>query len=166
MGIVFNAEEILKIAEKIEENGIVFYQSSASRFDDPASRKLLLELADMEEGHKAIFSKMRENLPEEQRKQTTFDPDGLLDEYLKAFADGYIFPIDLLPEQALETCKSLQDVLDFAIQREKDSVVFYLGLKDIVPEALGKDKIDKIIREEMSHITLLSKRKAEIIKSM
>ena len=43
------------------------------------------------------------------------------------------------------------------ILAEKDSIVFYLGMKEIVPENLGKTKIDQIIKEEMAHIKLLSK---------
>lgn len=39
----------------------------------------------------------------------------------------------------------------------KDSIVFYLGMKEMVPENFGKAKIDAIIKEEMTHIKLLSK---------
>jgi len=44
-----------------------------------------------------------------------------------------------------------------AIGLEKDSIVFYLGMKDAVPERLGRSRIDDIIREEMSHVYLLSR---------
>jgi len=30
-------------------------------------------------------------------------------------------------------------------------------MKDVVPEKMGKDKMDNIIKEEMGHIRLLSK---------
>jgi rubrerythrin len=39
---------------------------------------------------------------------------------------------------------------------EKDSIVFYVGIKDLVPEKLGKNKIDNIIDEEKKHILLLA----------
>ena len=45
-----------------------------------------------------------------------------------------------------------------AILAEKDSIVFYLGMKDLVPEGLGQSRLDGIIKEEMSHINLLSRR--------
>lgn len=48
-------------------------------------------------------------------------------------------------------------IIKYAMAAEKDSIVFYLGMKDLVPENMGKKKIDEIIREEMSHIRLLSK---------
>ena len=38
---------------------------------------------------------------------------------------------------------------------EKESIVFYLGLRDLVPAKLGKDKVERILREEMSHVALL-----------
>jgi rubrerythrin len=51
----------------------------------------------------------------------------------------------------------LEGILKEAITAEKDSIVFYLGMKELVPETLGKKRIDAIIKEEMSHIKLLSK---------
>jgi len=38
---------------------------------------------------------------------------------------------------------------------EKDSIVFYVGIKEAIPPDWGKAKIDAIIREEMGHISLL-----------
>jgi len=49
-----------------------------------------------------------------------------------------------------------EDIFRMAIGLEKDSIVFYLGMKDAVPERLGRSKIDRIIKEEMVHIAILS----------
>ena len=51
----------------------------------------------------------------------------------------------------------MEDILKEAITAEKDSIVFYLGMKDLVPQALGKNRIDAVIKEEMAHIRTLSK---------
>jgi rubrerythrin len=72
-------------------------------------------------------------------------------------ADGRVFDVRSNPAEKLSGKESLKDIVQFAIGMEKDSIVFYLGVKDMVPSALGKDKIDAIIREEMRHITILSK---------
>lgn len=61
---------------------------------------------------------------------------------------------------ALAPNVSMRDVLAFAIQRERESVVFYTGLKDAVPDAADKLRIETIIREEMGHITLLGRKLA------
>jgi len=58
----------------------------------------------------------------------------------------------------------MKEILKAAILAEKDSIVFYLGMKEMVPEDFGKAKIDIITKEEMSHIKLLSTRLAALKK--
>ncbi len=53
------------------------------------------------------------------------------------------------------------EILKAALTAEKDSIVFYLGMKDLVPESLGKNKIDDIIKEEMSHIKIIGNKLRE-----
>ena len=57
----------------------------------------------------------------------------------------------------LGRCGSVAILLDLAAMEEilKGSIIFYLGMKEIVPENFGKSKIDTIIKEETSHIKLL-----------
>jgi rubrerythrin len=52
--------------------------------------------------------------------------------------------------------ESLQEILRIAIDLEKKSILHYLGLREMVPPRLGKDKIDAIISEERKHIVQLS----------
>ncbi len=46
--------------------------------------------------------------------------------------------------------KRMRDLLELALSFEKDSVVFYVGVKDLVPPEVGKEQVDEIIKEEMS----------------
>jgi rubrerythrin len=39
---------------------------------------------------------------------------------------------------------------------EKDSILFYLGFKDMIPQQSGKDRIGEIIKEERRHVFQLS----------
>ena len=41
------------------------------------------------------------------------------------------------------------------LSMEKNSIIFYLGLEEYVPERAGKDKVKAIIRQEIGHIALL-----------
>ena len=77
--------------------------------------------------------------------------------YLKAMADGYVFDVKKDPAAQLTGKESAKDILTEAIGKEKDSIVFYLGLKEFAPESLGKDKIEGIIKEEMRHIGYLNR---------
>jgi rubrerythrin len=51
----------------------------------------------------------------------------------------------------------MKAILKDAITAEKDSIVFYLGMRDAVPDDAGRSRLDDVIKEEMGHIRLLSK---------
>jgi rubrerythrin len=46
--------------------------------------------------------------------------------------------------------------VDIAIGLEKESILFYLGLKDLVPPEHGQEKLDEIIDQERQHIIQLN----------
>jgi len=46
-------------------------------------------------------------------------------------------------------------VVAIAVGLEKESILFYVGIKDMVPPKFGRDKIDQIIREEAQHVAQL-----------
>jgi len=151
MSFEFNIDEILEIAEQIERNGARFYRNAAKKIPNFEKKALLVELAEMEDDHEQIFKKMRESLSEDEKMMTSFDPENEASSYLKALADTRIFY-----EKEIDF-SSIKEILKSAITAEKDSIVFYLGMKDVISDNIGKDKIDVIIREEMGHIKLLSK---------
>lgn len=151
MSIDFNADEVFEIAEQIERNGAKFYRSVAEKITDTGKKQLLTDLAEMEDEHEQTFKSLRSELTQDEKIVTTFDPEGESELYLRALADTRVFY-----EKEVDT-SSIEEVLKSAITAEKDSIVFYLGMKDVVPAHLGKQKLDDIIKEEMDHIRLLSK---------
>ena len=158
MGIDFNADEVFEMAEQIERNGAKFYRNAAENIADADKKKLLNDLAKMEDEHEQTFKNLRAKLSQDEKVMTTFDPEGDSEKYLRSLADTRVFY-----EKDIDTT-SLEEVFKSAIVAEKDSIVFYLGMKDVVPEHLGKQKLDWIIKEEMGHIRLLSKELLEIKK--
>ena len=152
MSFDFNANEILIMAEKIEQNGANFYRKAAENVTDQQEKEFLLQLALMEDNHEKIFSSLRANLSEAEKKGQSFDPDNEAVQYCKALADMRVF------FEKKSDFSSMKEIIKSAILAEKDSIVFYIGMKELVPASLGKDKIDTIIKEEMSHINLLTKK--------
>lgn len=146
----FNIDEILKMAEQIERNGGKFYRDAAKNVKEKAHTGMLLELAEMEDQHEKTFAALRAELTEAEKKSTVFDPEDESAVYLKALADTRVFY-----EKTIDTT-SIKEILKEAITAEKDSIVFYLGMKELVPKRLGQTKMDIIIKEEMSHIRLLA----------
>ena len=153
--MILNADEILKIAEQIERNGIAFYERAAERFQG-GEQRTLLDLAKMERNHERAFASMRRELADADEGLNAFDPEGEAERYLAAFADGQIFDLNADPLALLGRQESVQGILELAIDLEKDSVVFYVAIKEAVPESLGKNRIEKIIKEEMDHSILLN----------
>lgn len=162
MGISFNANEIFEMAEQIERNGSSFYRRVAKSFKDANFCQKLLDLAAMEDEHERIFHAMRADLSGQEGVVSGFDPSGQAALYLQAIADSKVFDVRKDPTERLTGKETLEEILLMAIGIEKDSIIFYQGIKEMVPERLGKDRVEAIIKEEMGHITTLSKELASL----
>ena len=162
MSIPFNADEIFQIAEQIERNGARFYRRASQGFTDARARELLLDLAIAEDEHEKAVAAMRAKLARQEREPTVADPYGEAVWYLQAMAGGQLFDVKADPSELLTGKETMEEILRTAIGLEKDSIVFYLGMKDIVPEELGKPRVDAIIKVEMGHIAALTKALASL----
>ncbi len=156
MSISFNAKDIFEIAKRIERNGAAFYRKAAECATDPDVKQMLLNLAAMEDNHFDSFDEIEKALSPDESRPTAFDPDDMSIRYLEAIADGKVFDLKVKPADMLKGDEPLESIINTAIGLEKDSIVFYLGIRKLVPKAMGIDKIDDIIREEMSHVAILS----------
>jgi rubrerythrin len=156
---IFSAGEIFQMGVEIEKNGRAFYTACALAATDEGVKKLCEELSHWEGEHVAIFERLRNKLPPEASLETSHDPDNELAMYLKAAADGHVFvvkDIGALVAAANTAAKMLAQALSF----EKDSVVVYTAMSRMVSEHLGKKDLDKIIDEELKHISILTKKLA------
>lgn len=165
MRSIFNADEVFEMAEQIERNGAKFYRKVAEGIPESSTHQLLIMLAEMEDEHEKTFATIREDMLKQGQVSTVspvFDPDNQATLYLKAIADGRVFDIRVDTSERLTGKETMEEVLQTAIGLEKDSIVFYLGIKEFVPEKLGADKIEDIIKEEMAHITYLNKELAAL----
>jgi rubrerythrin len=147
----FNANEVFEMAEQMERNGAKFYRNAAEATEDSTNKEMLMRLAKMEDAHEKIFESMRAELTAAEKASTVFDPSSEASLYLRALADTRVFF-----EKEIDVT-SMVEILKSAIEAEKDSIVFYLGMKEAVPKNLGKGRIEAIIKEEMGHIRMLSK---------
>jgi rubrerythrin len=151
----FNAFEVFEIAEQIERNGAAFYRKAAGLLDQPQLVKMFLDLAEWEAKHEEVFADMRRQLSEQGRELRSFEiEDAPLD--AKAMAGLAAFGISPDPTEQLTGDETKQEILRMALQKEKDSIVYYTGLKGFVPNEGGKDKIDDVIAEEMHHIRIIN----------
>lgn len=155
MGITFNADEIFEMAEEIERNGARFYRKAAEHACDEATKQWLLDMAVMEDGHVTVFAEMRKQLGAPEKAQMVFDPDNEAVLYLQAMADSRGTEGKKSATKELTGTETIREIIEAALNAEKNSVVFYFSLKTFVSEKAGKDKVEGIILEEIKHITAL-----------
>ncbi len=152
----FNASEVFRIAVEIKGSCIVFYEKAKSVTKDPEVQKLFEDLAREEGEHRARLEEMSEKLPKDAWKPTVSDPEQELDFYIKMMADQHMFSsIEELDAQ-LEAVKETKDALRLALQFEKDSVIFFLGMQEATCEGKDRDLIALLIKEEQDHVRRLS----------
>ncbi len=152
MTVELSAYEVFQIAEQVERNGRKFYTRAAELFSDSSVSKMFRDLAGWEQRHEEMFSDMRKALGAIEGRRSEED---LLPE-AKLMAGLAVFGIQSDPSVELSGAESKTDVLRTALQKERDSVVFYTGLKDFVTDAEGIERVDMVIKEEMRHIRIIS----------
>lgn len=155
MDLEMSGYEVLEIAEKIERSGVKFYRRAAGLCEDTGISTLLVQLAQWETRHIEVFKQMRERLAGEHWQLQDAAPDriGALD--ARALAGLAVFGIQPDPNQELTGDENKADVLRIAIEKEKDSIVYYTGLRDFVPKEIDRKAVEEIIQEEMKHVRIL-----------
>lgn len=155
MSITFNADEIFEMAVQIERNGAKFYREAAGNASDAGVKEMLLSLAVMEDGHELTFSQMRKELSAEDKASNMFDPDNEAAQYLQTMADFHGTEGKASSSEKLTGNESVAEVLKIAMQAEKNSIAFYVGIKDLLVTKSGQQKIQAIIIEEMAHVSTI-----------
>jgi rubrerythrin len=149
----YSGKEIIEIAVRIEENGNEFYTSAAEAIKENNDIKgLLLDLAEKELMHIAIFQKLEERFEAEKFE---FNADEASD-YISYLADQHIFGKAGTGKALAKTVHTPKDALEIAFKFETDSVTFYQELEKRT-ESDAKNLIHQIIEEEMEHAAEIKK---------
>ena len=151
---VFTAGELLDVAVGIERNGVAYYDSLAQLSGDAGLKRTYEQLAQMERGHVGLFQKMRTSAGVS--GPVVPGPDELeYGEYLKALIDSSVFTDDKVARDLAKRAAGPAEALQLALGAEKDSILFYSAMRDLVPQS-ERAAVDSIIGEEKQHIRELS----------
>jgi rubrerythrin len=157
MAVSFTAFEIFEIAEQLERNGAKFYRDAAAAAKDKSMQRFFLQLAGVEDNHEKVFAEMRKSLQDETDDTKVFDPNNEMVYYLKMMAKSAGWEGKAAPQAEFTGHETPAEILKRAVEAEKSSINYYLGLKEFVPSPAGKKKVDEIIKEEMSHAVTLQR---------
>jgi rubrerythrin len=148
---VFDANDILKVAVNIEENGEQFYRYAVGLTEDKETKELFEYLANEEVNHQRTFQDLLSKMPASTPRESY--PGEYL-AYIQSYTDKIIFTKEEL-EEKLPEIKDILSAIDFAIQRELDSILYYHEMKNFVSEHQHRS-IDQIINEERKHFSNLA----------
>jgi rubrerythrin len=145
----FSIREIVEQAIQTEKLGNEFYTKMAEKFHDNKELKKLFEILSAHEvRHGNSFIALKEKVKDE-------EPEGWeeVTPYLRAIVDSEFFlgKDKCLP--SLEHVKTALEAVDFALCFERETLLYYYTLREATKE---KEILDKIIREEKSHIIWLN----------
>jgi len=157
----YSVNEIIELAVQIEHNGYAFYHEATKHKGlDDKSLNLLTNLRDQELNHEKIFLALRDN---EDMKNLTLTQDWeLVASYLKTITDSRIFNTENAAIRVATNAKDVKDILDYAIQFEKDTLLFFHSVKDALTNSKAQSAVARIIHEEISHVLRLNDYKATL----
>ncbi|NLD72742.1 MAG: ferritin family protein [Chloroflexi bacterium] len=158
MTIQMTGADVIDMAVQTETRGEQFYRQAAQAAEHPEARSLFEYLATEEARHRAVFSGLSAGIVAAEIDPQTW-AEALL--YIEATVDRAFFrgagaPLKEIPAGADEA-----DLLRQAIAFEKETLLFFLSLHDLV-QPNSQRLIDDIVREERSHVVSLAKMLAEV----
>jgi len=161
MSIIFSGSELLEMALGIERNGAAFYQALAEKTKDNSARAIYEHLAAEEVKHLNTFQAMLDAVGSYQ------PPEGYAEEYqlyLQSLVDSSVFTDVAHARQIAARLSSQAEALDIGIQAEKDSILFYTEMQNLVKPA-DHQIILNIKNQERDHLKQLSRLKKTIPKA-
>ena len=150
MASFINAADVVAAAIEIERRGHAFYCSVQEKTERPDDKEFFAFMAEEEKRHGAIFQNMLMRIG-----GLRLPPGSEVDEYLEYLTN--LLNSHTLFVPGLEV-RILEAPLYQALQFEKDSLLFFIEMENLVPDA-EKPHVRACADEERRHIKLLSKRR-------
>jgi rubrerythrin len=158
----FSIDEICRLGIQLEQSGIDYYTHMMDRFPQEEFKKLFQKLIKMEENHQQELQKIK--------RRRTGSSECLIDSesstYINALLAENVY-MDATHLKAVEDkIETIVDVLNLAIEMEKETILFYLGLNVGLEGVITHEEhqiIKDVTSEEREHLKELALLKAEYI---
>jgi len=146
---MFSISEIFDLAVRIEKNGENFYRDALKKISNPILLSLLQRLADEEVKHREWFANKRETV---KVKSDDLQLDEMGSTILQDILGDQSFS---LKEADPSKIDKVEELLQLAVEFEKDTILFYEMIKAFIEDAEALGHLEEIIEEENRHIHLL-----------
>ena len=155
MANVFAGSEIVEMGIQIENNGKDFYETLTGQSKDGKAKEIFKYLGEEEKKHIATFQKILDAVHKYEPPESY---PGEYFAYMKALASEYVFTQKDKGKEIAGKAKSDKEAVRLGIKFEKDSIIFYEGMKKVVPDR-QHDVVDTLIAQEKNHFHKLSELK-------
>lgn len=153
MSKIYSLEEILEMAVKIEEDGVIFYETLANRTKDKRAVEIYKYLAGEEKEHIAVFKSIYKDLTGRTFGKAFTEEEANL--YIHSLVENRIFkdPKDI--ENFVKDVIDEFSVIELAIRIEKDTILYYYEILEDL-EDREKNLVREIIKQEKTHVYRLN----------
>lgn len=152
MGNIFSGSEIVELGVQIEKNGKDFYETLFLKSENQKTKYIFNFLMTEEEKHITVFKGI---LSQVEKYEPPESYPGEYFAYMNALASEYVFTQKDKGKEIAQSIKSDQEAIELGIGFEKDSIVFYEGMKKVIPD-FDLMIVDKLIEQEQHHLEMLS----------
>ena len=157
MSNVYYGADLINIAIDIERRGIMFYDIMAKSTDNEDARVVFEELVEMERDHITTFEDMLNDAEIRESQGASSQRS----DYLQSLIDEAVFTDDLITSEMASQADNDIKALELGISAEKDSILFYYEIRDVLPPQ-ASPVITRIINEEKSHLQQLTEIKKKL----
>lgn len=158
MGNIFAGSEIVEIGVQIEKNGKDFYEAISAQSKNALAKDVFQFLAGEEAKHIEIFKNI---LGSVEKYAPSEAYPGEYFAYMNALASEHIFTQKDKGREIAQKTQSDKEAVDLGIGFEKDSIIFYEGMKKVVPDYDHKI-VDALIEQEHKHLLQLTELKINL----
>ncbi|UCG20917.1 MAG: ferritin family protein [Deltaproteobacteria bacterium] len=156
---MFSIREIIDMAIQLEKNAETFYRAAVAKMSTPSLEPVLICLANEERDHSQWFEKLRRVA---QEAKAGGQGEEISSEALRSLVGDQKFS---LAEVDLANIESVKELIELAVEHEKDTIIFYQMLQSFIDDPETTKELDEIIAEEEQHIKVLMKCEIEMVKS-
>ena len=148
-----DVRELIRLAKKDEDVGAEFYQKLAEKVESEDLKEKFLEIREQEIGHSERFQEMLDQLSDYVPQE---DFPGEYEQYFQSFLSKreYLDSGDAV--EAASGIESDMEAIKFALSQEKNTLLFFLEMKELVPSSQHREMVHEVIDEERDHIVELS----------
>ena len=150
--------EIIDLAVKLEKMGSEFYKKLARKTVNRKVRNLLQNLAAEEREHQTKLTELSKELSLCEAPETCRE----YFEYAASTVETHMLNGGDKIEAIVDTVESGLDIIKLATDFEKDTILFFNGFRNLIPEE-KRSVIDDFIIQEQSHLVRLLKLRKDFI---